>query len=202
MISQDVRGSARGKCVWFHGIGPGWRLPENCARSPLLKNEEPSAHAHVRLVVLHHLGRVYPAGPEPVAPGSAGRADTGATGGGFGFCTVWRDFLGRPVLGWSAGACTPARLAIGCHGTVLLFGYRPNLMCQLRLNSAKRYMKRKDLVDLVRFELTTSSMPWKRAPNCATGPTGGTSQYITRVRYDWQYGTRKSLGSVVRVHQV
>jgi hypothetical protein len=26
-------------------------------------------------------------------------------------------------------------------------------------------------VDLVRFELTTSSMPWKRAPNCATGPT-------------------------------
>jgi hypothetical protein len=29
---------------------------------------------------------------------------------------------------------------------------------------------RKVLVDLVRFELTTSSMPWKRAPNCATGP--------------------------------
>ena len=28
------------------------------------------------------------------------------------------------------------------------------------------------LVDLVRFELTTSSMPWKRAPNCATGPRG------------------------------
>jgi hypothetical protein len=28
------------------------------------------------------------------------------------------------------------------------------------------------LVDLVRFELTTSSMPWKRAPNCATGPSG------------------------------
>jgi hypothetical protein len=27
-----------------------------------------------------------------------------------------------------------------------------------------------NLVDLVRFELTTSSMPWKRAPNCATGP--------------------------------
>lgn len=27
-----------------------------------------------------------------------------------------------------------------------------------------------ELVDLVRFELTTSSMPWKRAPNCATGP--------------------------------
>ena len=33
------------------------------------------------------------------------------------------------------------------------------------------------LVDLVRFELTTSSMPWKRAPNCATGPYPST--YIT-----------------------
>jgi hypothetical protein len=28
-----------------------------------------------------------------------------------------------------------------------------------------------DLVDLVGIEPTTSSMPWKRAPNCATGPT-------------------------------
>lgn len=27
------------------------------------------------------------------------------------------------------------------------------------------------LVDLVGFEPTTSSMPWKRAPNCATGPS-------------------------------
>ena len=25
-------------------------------------------------------------------------------------------------------------------------------------------------MDLVGFEPTTSSMPWKRAPNCATGP--------------------------------
>src|SRR5579862_4471603 len=28
----------------------------------------------------------------------------------------------------------------------------------------------KDLVDLVGIEPTTSSMPWKRAPSCATGP--------------------------------
>jgi Transposase len=36
------------------------------------------------------------------------------------------------------------------------------------------------LVDLVRFELTTSSMPWKRAPNCATGPLCEcVNQYIT-----------------------
>ena len=29
---------------------------------------------------------------------------------------------------------------------------------------------RRDLVDLVGIEPTTSSMPWKRAPSCATGP--------------------------------
>ena len=28
----------------------------------------------------------------------------------------------------------------------------------------------RDLVDLNGFEPLTSSMPWKRAPNCATGP--------------------------------
>ncbi len=28
-----------------------------------------------------------------------------------------------------------------------------------------------DLVDLDGFEPSTSSMPWKRAPNCATGPS-------------------------------
>ena len=31
----------------------------------------------------------------------------------------------------------------------------------------------RDLVDLVGFEPTTSSMPWKRAPSCATGPLAG-----------------------------
>jgi putative nucleotidyltransferase with HDIG domain len=47
------------------------------------------------------------------------------------------------------------------------------------------------LVDLVRFELTTSSMPWKRAPNCATGPWGGllltlyhgSSLWVSRPRF-------------------
>jgi hypothetical protein len=29
-----------------------------------------------------------------------------------------------------------------------------------------------ELVDLKGFEPLTSSMPWKRAPNCATGPRG------------------------------
>ena len=38
-----------------------------------------------------------------------------------------------------------------------------------RLRSSLR-MGIRALVDLVGFEPTTSSMPWKRAPNCATGP--------------------------------
>ena len=37
-------------------------------------------------------------------------------------------------------------------------------------NDQKRRKWLKELVDLERFELSTSSMPWKRAPNCATGP--------------------------------
>jgi hypothetical protein len=32
------------------------------------------------------------------------------------------------------------------------------------------------LVDLDGFEPSTSSMPWKRAPNCATGPQGDTAR--------------------------
>ena len=34
------------------------------------------------------------------------------------------------------------------------------------------------LVDLVGIEPTTSSMPWKRAPSCATGPFWRTLLYI------------------------
>ena len=37
----------------------------------------------------------------------------------------------------------------------------------------------KELVDLERFELSTSSMPWKRAPNCATGPHE--AKYVLRI---------------------
>ena len=40
------------------------------------------------------------------------------------------------------------------------------------------------LVDLVGIEPTTSSMPWKRAPNCATGPQKGNSSIV--VTYGWQ----------------
>ena len=35
----------------------------------------------------------------------------------------------------------------------------------------------RDLVDLVGIEPTTSSMPWKRAPSCATGPLVKTLLY-------------------------
>jgi hypothetical protein len=37
------------------------------------------------------------------------------------------------------------------------------------------------LVDLVGFEPTTSSMPWKRAPNCATGPRRHTAAAASTV---------------------
>jgi hypothetical protein len=37
------------------------------------------------------------------------------------------------------------------------------------------------LVDLVGFEPTTSSMPWKRAPNCATGPQHAKKLRVRRV---------------------
>jgi hypothetical protein len=36
------------------------------------------------------------------------------------------------------------------------------------------------MVDLVGIEPTTSSMPWKRAPSCATGPRAGTRQLSCR----------------------
>ena len=53
------------------------------------------------------------------------------------------------------------------------------LLCYRAIVPGKYY-----LVDLVRFELTTSSMPWKRAPNCATGPRGGVLYTIYHcVRY-------------------
>ena len=39
----------------------------------------------------------------------------------------------------------------------------------------------RDLVDLVGIEPTTSSMPWKRAPSCATGPF---------VREAWQFSAK------------
>src|SRR5207237_3658945 len=36
----------------------------------------------------------------------------------------------------------------------------------------------KNLVDLVGIEPTTSSMPWKRAPSCATGPLGDKERQV------------------------
>ena len=39
-----------------------------------------------------------------------------------------------------------------------------------RAEMAVRAKPLRDLVDLVGIEPTTSSMPWKRAPSCATGP--------------------------------
>ena len=41
-------------------------------------------------------------------------------------------------------------------------------MSRLRAHAPSKLLG--DLVDLVGIEPTTSSMPWKRAPSCATGP--------------------------------
>ena len=44
-------------------------------------------------------------------------------------------------------------------------------VCYQMLPSWKRELcKYLKMVDLVGIEPTTSSMPWKRAPSCATGP--------------------------------
>src|SRR5580704_9888145 len=60
------------------------------------------------------------------------------------------------------------------------------------------------LVDLVRFELTTSSMPWKRAPNCATGPLPELLYYTISCwfRYHGRNGKRRSLETTMRVHTI
>jgi hypothetical protein len=48
-------------------------------------------------------------------------------------------------------------------------------MCDEKSQIART--SREFMVDLVGIEPTTSSMPWKRAPSCATGPTGGTTLF-------------------------
>ncbi len=57
-------------------------------------------------------------------------------------------------------------------------GASPDLSSQTQQDALLRFLIRmamgakplRDLVDLVGIEPTTSSMPWKRAPSCATGP--------------------------------
>jgi hypothetical protein len=44
------------------------------------------------------------------------------------------------------------------------------LQTTFRRESSQEIVHRGNLVDLVGIEPTTSSMPWKRAPSCATGP--------------------------------
>ena len=50
-----------------------------------------------------------------------------------------------------------------------------------------------DLVDLVGIEPTTSSMPWKRAPSCATGPRWG--HYRLSLAEGLKYSRRPSADS-------
>ena len=47
-----------------------------------------------------------------------------------------------------------------------------------RVIKTENRLSGKDLVDLIGIEPMTSSMPWKRAPNCATGPLEGNNSSI------------------------
>ena len=79
-------------------------------------------------------------------------------------------------LCWSVNPCGPCIPAGTClaaghiadtiayPGRVITDRRRPALVAERMLR------KDKDMVDLVGIEPTTSSMPWKRAPSCATGP--------------------------------
>jgi hypothetical protein len=44
------------------------------------------------------------------------------------------------------------------------------------------------VVDLDGFEPSTSSMPWKRAPNCATGPISADLIYFNTISVNTQLG--------------
>jgi hypothetical protein len=54
-----------------------------------------------------------------------------------------------------------------------------------------------DLVDLVGIEPTTSSMPWKRAPSCATGPHGSEpyARLARRKKHDALRGSPRSFAA-------
>lgn len=60
------------------------------------------------------------------------------------------------------------RLSAGRH----LVGHRPETEVLRGAWSRRRVRASEKLVDLKGFEPLTSSMPWRRAPNCATGPLG------------------------------
>src|SRR5262245_17452302 len=85
----------------------------------------------------------------------------------------------------SKGTSKRVNLILRCarvaHGHALHLGLGGSLLHSLSSLLCTRYggqdfftarigLASRSVVDLVRFELTTSSMPWKRAPNCATGP--------------------------------
>ena len=76
----------------------------------------------------------------------------------------------------ASGTPIQSRAAEGVEGTVEIF---PEFAAGLKdlegfermfANRKKGRRKLLRLVDLVGIEPTTSSMPWKRAPSCATGP--------------------------------
>src|ERR1700682_2549566 len=54
------------------------------------------------------------------------------------------------------------------------------------------------MVDLVGIEPTTSSMPWKRAPSCATGPHLDCLSIVTEQRRNRQWTAAAAVGAEMR----
>ena len=63
----------------------------------LVRDEESTTHADVRLVVFHHRGRIHIAGDEPIAARAARWIGAGTVGGGSCVFAVWLDVVGEGV---------------------------------------------------------------------------------------------------------
>ena len=63
----------------------------------LVRDEESTAHADVRLVVFHHRGRLPAAGLEPIAARATRGIGVGATRRGRRVSAIWMDVVGTGV---------------------------------------------------------------------------------------------------------
>src|SRR6266849_3831955 len=59
-----------------------------------------------------------------------------------------------------------------------------SMLVQCCVFTQTKSLRARGLVDLKGFEPLTSSMPWKRAPNCATGPQEEACSYS--IFADWR----------------
>jgi hypothetical protein len=79
----------------YEGVRKGEMRMLSWDWSRLIRDEESSPHAYVRLVVFHHRGRIRVAGDQPIAARAARRIGAGTVGCGGGVFAVWRLVLER-----------------------------------------------------------------------------------------------------------